>query len=458
MDMGIFKAYDIRGIYPKELDEEAIYKIGKAIQKKYELESVVVTQDCRLSSPSLFNALKDAFVEEGVKVFSIGMTPTPQMYFSTKILNVDFGIAISASHNPKEYNGLKLYYRGENLSSDEIKEIGRVANSLDIEYRKGDGEKGYELISTDENYIDYVLSHLNVKDLRLRVVLDSGNGVGGPIARKILEIIKENNPGFEFDILFEGPDGEFPNHHPDPLKVENTEILRKRIKEGGYDLGVALDGDADRIVFIDENGNYVNGDITLGILALEFLDNEEYKNPRFVTEVKTSKALIDFINSKGGSIEIYKVGRTHIERKFKEIGAVLAGELSGHYFYKENGYDDALFAMIKMLNVLNLKGKSLSQLVDEFPKYYNTPELRIKVEEDRKFEIINEVVSYFKNEGYKVLDIDGARVEFDDGWGLIRASNTEPALTLRFEAKTKEGVERIKGLFGEVLKKYGVEI
>jgi len=448
INSSIFKAYDIRGIYPSELDEKTTYLIGKAISDIYKPKKVLITRDCRLSSPSLFESLKKSFLEEGINVISIGITPTPQMYFSHNLLDSDFSIAISASHNPKEYNGLKLYRGKRNLFPEEIKEIGRVTTRLNTEAIKKElknKDAKYEEINTDNEYINNNIKGIRIRK-RLKVIVDAGNGVGGILAEQIL-----NKLGIENKVIFRDPDGNFPNHHPDPLKQENTKILREKVLKEKADLGVALDGDADRVVFIDEKGNYVNGDVMLGILSTEFLKQKPY----IVTEVKASKSLIDFIEEKGGKPIIYKVGRTNIETKFKELNAPIAGELSGHYFYRENGYDDALYTMIRLIKILSDSTKKLSEMVEEFPKYLTTPEIRIKVEEKDKFRIVEELIEDFKKE-YEVLDVDGARVNFPYGWGLVRASNTEPALTLRFEADTKENLDNIKEIFKRKLKAKGV--
>jgi len=451
----IFKPYDIRGVYPSEIDENAMYWIGKAIVRRFKTKEVVVARDCRLSSPSLLDALKKALIEEGVNIAYIGERPTPMTYFASKLLNSDFALAVTASHNPKEYNGLKLYIRDRNLYPEEIKELGVLAKQLmKKEKIKSKDTKGtFKETNIDDKYVDRVIESIRLKK-PLKVMVDAGNGVGGIMAEKVLSKLK--HLGIEYDIIFKQPDGNFPNHHPDPLKVENTEFLRRKVRETEADLGVALDGDADRIVFIDENGNYVPGDITLGILALEFLESR--KDVIVVTEVKASKSLVDFVEGKGGKVVMGRVGRTYIERSLKESSGDIAGELSGHYFYKENGYDDAIFTMVKMIEMLSKNGKKLSEFVSSFPKYVNTPEIRLKVPEENKYELINELTKSFKEKGYDVLDIDGARVNFSFGWGLVRASNTEPAITLRFEADTEENLKKIKDLFSKELGKHGVEL
>ncbi len=444
----IFRMYDVRGIAGEDITTDLAYALGKAygtMLRNKGGDTITVGRDVRKTSKDLQDALIDGLRSVGVNVINIGVVPTPVMYFSLFKWPVHGGIQVTASHNPKEYNGFKINIGRDTVYGDGIQELRRMIESEEffnthergkVEERDIKGEYKEELVN-------------NVKiEREFKMALDTGNGTAGPILSDILS---------EFPVKLEGlylePDGDFPNHLPDPTVEKYMQDLIKKVREGKFDLGIGIDGDGDRIGAVDENGVLLFGDKLLGIFARQVL--EAHPGAPIIFDVKCSQGLVEYIKSLGGKPIMWKTGHSLLKAKLKEVGGPLAGEMSGHIFFKDRyyGYDDALYGTLRLLEIMSQTGKKLSELAAEIPFYYSTPEIRVGCPDDRKFEVIKELVEYFKSR-YEVIDIDGARIQFEDGFGLVRASNTQPVLVLRFEAKTKERLEEIKKIIIDKLREY----
>ncbi len=446
----IFRQYDIRGTYPDELNESTVKVLGKAIGTYYRKKGakrIALGRDCRLSSPDLSKWLQEGLLSTGIDVIRLGVVPTPVVYFSTYRMDIDGAIQITGSHNPPEFNGFKICLGKETIYGDEIQEIRRICEKEEF----FEGEGSVEEREIIQEYIDYVVKNIKVGPYKKRVVVDGGNGTACEPASEIYRRL-----GFDVIPIYCEPDGRFPNHHPDPTIPEYLKDLIKKVKEEGADLGIAFDGDGDRIGVVDHEGNIIWGDQLLILFSRELL--KEHKGGKIIGEVKCSQLLYDEIEKLGGVPIMWKTGHSLIKSKLKEEGALLAGEMSGHLFFAERyfGYDDAIYAGARLLEILSHKKESIKELLSDLPKMLNTPEIRIDCPDERKFKIVSEISEEFKKEGMKVIDVDGARVIFDDGWGLLRASNTQPVLVLRFEAKTEEALEKIRKIFKEKLEKRGI--
>lgn len=442
----IFREYDIRGIAESDLIDENVYLCGQGFGSFYKSlgeNKVVIGRDVRLSSPRISSTLIKGLKDTGCDVIDIGEVPTPLLYFSLFHYNIGNGIMITASHNPKEFNGFKVCADKSSIYGEEIQKLKRIITERNFTSGKGGAEKK-DVVA---DYISYVTSQVNIKK-GLKVVVDTGNGTCGPIIEKTFKKI-----GADYEILYKEPDGSFPNHLPDPTVVKYIQKLIKTVKSGNFICGIGLDGDGDRIGVIDENGEVIWGDVLLSIFAEDIL--KRMPKAKIIFEVKCSKGLIDRIEELGGIPLMFKTGHSLIKAKMKQEDAPLAGEMSGHIFFRDRyfGYDDAIYATLRLFEILN-KGEKLSELAAKVPHYFSTPEIRIETNDDKKFAIVNELKTFFKK-SYKIIDIDGVRVDFGDGWGLVRASNTQPVLVLRFEAKTEKRLEKIKKLFFEKLKQYG---
>jgi len=447
----IFKAYDIRGIYGKDLTLEIAEKIGKAFGTYIgEKKKVVVGYDCRLSSHALREVIINGLTSLGHDVIDIGMVPTPVFYFSIYYYKRDAGVMITGSHNPKEYNGFKLCKGKHTLYGPEIQEIKKIIDQERFSNVNKTGKVSKQEVI--EEYINFIVKRVKVKK-GIKVVIDAGNGTAGLISKNLFRKL-----GCKVVELNCEPDGNFPSHFPDPTVDENLKELIIKVKEENADLGIAYDGDADRLGLVDDSGRIVRGDQALILFSKEIL--KKHKGAKIIFEVKCSQAVIEEIKRNGGIPIMYRTGHSFIKKKMKEENALLAGEMSGHFFFADNyfGYDDGIFASVRMVEILSKSEKKLSELVNDMPSYYSTPEIRVKCPEVEKFKIVENIKNKFKYEGYKVITVDGARIQFEDGWGLVRASNTEPALILRFEAKTKEKLREIENLIKKELRKYLPEI
>jgi phosphomannomutase/phosphoglucomutase len=397
----------------------------------------------RLSSQRIQDAFVRGLLGTGVDVVEIGVVPTPVLYFAVHARSLEGGVMVTGSHNPIEYNGLKLSEGTASLYGSELQEIRKLAESGDAP--RGEGTCTSESVLAE--YEEALVKRLGAAR-GLKVVVDSGNGTGGLAAPSIYRRL-----GHEVEELFCEPDGRFPNHMPDPTVAASLATLADRVTSSGADLGIAFDGDADRIGAVDEKGRVLYGDQLLALYSRDLLSR--HPGATILSEVKCSQALVEDISAHGGKPIMWKTGHSLIKKKMRETGALLAGEMSGHIFFAEGyyGYDDALFAGGRLLSLLAAQKEPLSALVDSLPRYVSTPELRVDCPDDRKFAIVEEVRRSFAGAG-RIIDVDGVRVDFGDGWGLLRASNTQPVLVLRFEARTPERLAEIRSLFAERLRRY----
>ena len=440
MNPHIFREYDIRGRVPDELNQETVHRLGLSFGTYYQshgASKITLGRDCRLSSPELRDALSRGLLEAGVDVVDVGMVPTPLLYFSLHYFDVDGGIQITGSHNPPEYNGFKISLGKATIYGEEIQEIRKIGKAGDFHNGKGRVESA-EILGP---YLDYLRDNLQPGHLSIKAVVDGGNGMGGLVAPDAFTAM-----GVEVVKLFCEPDGHFPNHHPDPTVPENLKAAILKVSETSADLAIAFDGDADRIGVVDREGNIIFGDQLMIIFSRDLL--ERHPGATIIGEVKCSQVLFDDIELHGGKPLMWKVGHSLIKNKLKEESALLAGEMSGHLFFAERyfGYDDAIYAGARLLEILTRKGKSIKELLAGVPPMVSTPEIRLDCPDDKKFQVVAEMAEEFKKD-HQVIDVDGARVLFDGGWGLVRASNTQPVLVFRFEAQDEERLEQIRKIF-----------
>ncbi|MCX7724023.1 MAG: phosphomannomutase/phosphoglucomutase [Thermodesulfovibrio sp.] len=449
MEERIFREYDIRGIYGEDLTEEVSYLIGKAFvslvfeELKRRPEKFSIGMDVRFSSEPLKKALIKGITECGVDVIDIGVCPTPLQYFSLFMLPVDAGVMITGSHNPPEFNGFKLSIGKETIYGEKIRKLKKIIEKKDfVSFNKTGKTEEYNI---KDDYINYMLSHFSSFE-GIKVVVDSGNGTAGLVAPVILKEL-----GAEVIELYSEPDGRFPNHHPDPVVVENIQDLIKTVISEKAHLGIGFDGDADRIGVVDEEGDIVWGDRLMIIFARDIL--KENKGAKIIGEVKCSKVMYEEIELAGGTPVMWKTGHSLIKKKMKEEGALLAGEMSGHIFFNDRyfGYDDAIYASLRLIEIVKKAGKpyGIKKLLQGVKTMQSTPEIRISCTDEKKFMVVEKIKEYFKKNECNF--IDGVRVDFKKGWALIRASNTQPALVLRFEAETEEDLEEIKSLIHQRL-------
>lgn len=449
VDESVFREYDIRGIFGQNLDEKFAACLGIAFAKhlktqlKKESLTVSIGYDARLSSRNLFNALCYGFNTQNIKVIDIGLVATPVAYFSLFNLDIDGGAMITASHNPPEYNGFKLSVGKTTIFGDEIQQIKEIMKSVELSTI---GTPEFKTYAIGNDYKNYMLNQFSkLKNInKPKIVIDAGNGTGGIFAYPILKEL-----GFEVEGLFIEPDGTFPNHHPDPTVEENLKVLKQTLKDKQYDLGIGYDGDADRIGVVLKNGETLYGDQLLLFFAQDIL--KDNKHAKIVGEVKCSKVLYDKISELGGDPIMWKAGHSLIKAKMKQIGALLGGEMSGHIFFADRyfGYDDAIYVSLRLLEILSTEKLDLIKWKEGLPKTFNTPEIRIDCPEDKKMNVSQNIKDYFeKNETHygitSIITIDGIRFNTKNGWGLVRPSNTQPALVLRFEADSQEELEKLK--------------
>jgi len=444
----IFREYDIRGVVDKDLTDEAVTLLGKAFGTymiRHDAKSLSVGGDVRLSTERFRKALINGLKSTGVYITNIGPVPTPVQYFSMFTLPVQAGIMITGSHNPPDYNGFKLTLNKAPVFGDEIQNLRKIIESGDFESGSGIIEE----VSMDEKYIDHIVENIHIEK-PMKVVIDSGNGAGALIAHRLYKKL-----GVETIDLFDTPDGNFPNHHPDPTVVDNIQELIKTVKSTGADLGIGYDGDADRIGVVDEKGDIIWGDRLMIIFSKDVIKNQP--GSKIIFEVKCSQALPEMIEKFGGEPIMWKTGHSLLKKKMKETGAPLAGEMSGHLFFADRyfGFDDAIYASTRLVELLSQTDKKLSELLSDVPRYFSTPEIRAETSDDtEKFRIAEKAREFFST-NYDVIDIDGVRILFGDGWGLVRASNTQPVLVLRFEARSQKRLEEIQSLVINKLKEFG---
>ncbi|MBT3222506.1 MAG: phosphomannomutase/phosphoglucomutase [Proteobacteria bacterium] len=436
----IFRANDIRGLVGEDLTDETVEVLGQAWGtwlRRNGQDRCTLGRDCRASSPGFAAALSRGMTSCGVHVVDIGIVPTPLLYFSMFHLDIDAGVMITGSHNPKDFNGFKVCSGKSALFGADIVEIGRIARSH--EFAEGRGDVSCQDVLPA--YLDRVVSDQRLGPRELKVVVDAGNGTGGVVAIPLFQRL-----GIETIPLYCEMDGDFPHHHPDPTVADNLEDLRHKVLETEADVGIGFDGDADRIGVVTETGEVLYGDMLLLILALALL--RENPGAEIVSEVKCSQVLFDEIERAGGRAVMWKVGHSFIKAKMAENGALLGGEMSGHIFFRHRwyGFDDAIYSSLRLLEVLSRTDRPISRLLDDISMKKSTPEIRIECPDEIKFRVVEAMTQLFQSKNDDVLevcDIDGVRVRFPHGWGLVRSSNTQPVLVFRFEADSEEALQSI---------------
>jgi len=445
IDASIFKAYDIRGIVDKTLTQEAVVLIGRAIgsEAKVRGESkIYIGRDGRISGPSLIQCLTKGLLSTGCDVVDVGMVPTPLLYYSAYELGTGSGIMLTGSHNPPNYNGLKMVLGGTTLSGDDIQALrSRIINN---DLVAGSGQ--YQTLDVVDDYIKRVTDDVKLAK-PMKIVIDCGNGVAGDAAPRLLKTL-----GCEITELFCDIDGNFPNHHPDPSQPENLEDLIRTVLEQKADIGLAFDGDGDRLGVITPDGAVIWADRQMMLYAKDILS----RNPgaEIIFDIKCTTHLAHEIERAGGKPTMWKTGHSFIKAKLKETGALLAGEMSGHIFFKERwyGFDDALYTAARLLEILSNDKRNATEIFAALPDSVNTPELKLETDEGENFKLIEKLVSNAKFEDAKITTIDGVRADFSDGFGLVRASNTTPCLVFRFEADNETALKRIQDQFRKLVK------
>ncbi|MEJ2107374.1 MAG: phosphomannomutase/phosphoglucomutase [Acidiferrobacteraceae bacterium] len=446
----IFKAYDIRGIVGKTLTTGTAEQIGLAIGSEAAARkqtSVAISRDGRLSGPELVAALGRGIAAAGIDVIDIGMVPTPVLYYATNELGTASGVAVTGSHNPPDYNGFKIVLGGETLSGDEIQALRQRIVDGDLTHGNG----SIRHADVRDAYIERIVS--DVKLARpMKVALDCGNGVAGELGPRLLRAL-----GCELTELFCEIDGHFPNHHPDPSQPKNLQDLMAELAKGGYDVGLAFDGDGDRLGVVTPDGQIIWPDRQLILFARAVLAS----NPgaEVIYDVKCTRTLPKEIEAAGGKALMWKTGHSFIKKKLKETGALLAGEMSGHIFFKDRwyGFDDGLYAAARLLELLSADPRSPEEVFSSLPNTINTPELQMKFAEGEHFQVVEKLVQAADFPGAKITTIDGLRADFDDGFGLVRASNTTPVLVLRFEGDDEAALKRIQQAFADLIRKVAPE-
>lgn len=445
----IFRGYDIRGVYPTDINEEVASLIGKSygsyiqdLNKKV----CVVGHDNRLSSPALRKALIDGILTTGVDVVDLGLVTTPMYYYSWLKLGIPSGVMITASHNPKEENGFKFSFdeRG-NAKGEMIQEFYRY--TVKGAFKEGKGTlKTYDI---QEDYFALMKKSLSFGPKKVKVVIDCGNGTTATIAKELYETFP-----IDLHVLYGESDGSFPNHHPDPCVEENLTVLKEKVKELHADVGIGFDGDGDRLGIIDEKGNYLPTDQFMILIVRDIID--KVTNKTFLYDVKCSKALEDEIIKLGGTPYCYRTGNSYTKAKVLEENMPFGGELSGHVYFNDRfpGFDSGLYAGLRLIELLSKTDQPLSTLLEGIPVYYATSELKFTSSDDKKHQVVAKIQEECEKQGWKLLTIDGIKVLFEDGWALIRVSNTGPNITARFEAKTKERLQAIKEQFLSFIEQY----
>ena len=434
----IFREYDIRGVVNKDLTPDIVRTLGQGFgthMAQSGRRDLVVGRDGRLSSKAFAEALIEGLLSTGCNVVNIGLCPTPVYYFSVFHLDKGGGMVVTGSHNPPEFNGFKVSVGKSTIFGKEIQNLRRLIEKG--EFVKGKGNLSEEEII--QPYQEYIKKNIRVKK-KMKVVIDAGNGTGGVVAGPLLRDL-----GCELEELYCEVDGRFPNHFPDPTIPENLKVLRDRVKKTRADVGIGYDGAADRIGVVDDQGNIIWGDQLMILFSREILKDK--KGTAFVAEVKCSQNLFDDIEKHGGKAMMWKTGHSLIKEKMREEKAVLGGEMSGHIFFADRyfGYDDAIYASCRLIELLSKTDQKLSQLLSDVPRTFITPEIRVDCPDEIKFKVVETVKEALRKD-HPIIDVDGVRVKYEDGWGLVRASNTQPVLVLRFEALTQDRLNAIKNL------------
>jgi phosphomannomutase / phosphoglucomutase len=446
MNAAIFREYDIRGLAERDFDAEFALLLGKVHGTTIAENGggrAAVGRDSRLTSDVYAEAVIEGLLAAGIEVYDIGLCPSPLLYFSLFHLDLDGGIQVTASHNPSEYNGFKICLGKDSLYGEQIQQLRQKMEARRFREKSGGRRVPYEIIAP---YHECLATDVPQIARPLKVVIDAGSGPSGPVAPALFRRL-----GCSVWEIACVPDGRFPLHHPDPTLPENLTLLIEKVLQEKADLGIGYDGDGDRIGVVDERGAIVWGDELLALFARDVLQRNP--NAVVISDVKCSQRLYDDIAKHGGTAVMWKAGHSLVKAKMKEMQALLAGEMSGHIFFKERyfGYDDAIYASLRLIEILARSNRPLSALIDDLPKCFSTPELRIECPEHQKFAIAARATEYFRRH-YEVVDVDGVRVKFADGWALIRASNTQPALVLRFEASSAEKLDEYRSLVENKLK------
>ena len=448
----IFREYDIRGITDNQLTPEVARVVGRAfavfLAERGVKGTVALGRDNRPSGDGLHRELVAGLLESGIDIVDIGIVPTPLAYWAQHNLDVVAGIQITGSHNPPEYNGFKLGVRKASIYGDDIQRVYQIA--VAGQFVTGRGSLREEPVI--DRYIDDVVGRIGKISRPIRIAADAGNGAGALVAPRLFEKL-----GVDVTCMFCDSDGTFPNHHADPTVPENLEDLVAELHKGDYDFGVAFDGDADRIGVVEHTGDIIWGDYLLLLYARDVLTR--VPGAPIIFDIKCSQALPEAIEKAGGVPVMWKTGHSLIEEKMHEMHAPLAGEMSGHMYFDEGwyGFDDALYGAARLLKIVADSGRSVHELLADVPRFVSTPEIRVACPDDKKFGIVSEAVKYF-GARYKTIDVDGVRVQYPDGWGLIRASNTQPVIVLRFEARTQQQLDAIRAEIEGWLTQHGVQI
>ncbi len=442
----IFREYDIRGKVDEDFPEHVVIKLGKAFGtfvKRAGGREIAISGDIRLTTPDLINYFKKGVLSTGIDIINLGILPTPVNYFSMFHLDVSAAVQITGSHNPPEFNGFKLSFKKQPVFGDDIKLLYEFIEKMDFE--KGEGtEAKFKILDT---YNNMIIDKISIKR-PMKVVMDCGNAAAAINAPGIFKSL-----GIQVKELYCNPDGSFPNHHPDPTVEKNLEDLIKEIKTNSYDVGLAFDGDADRVGVIDEKGEILWADQLMALFLPEIISDGE----DILFDVKCSQALEDMIIHYGGNPIMWKTGHLLIKQKMREIGCKFGGEMSGHIFFADDyfGYDDAIYVAARLVQLLSISNKSLSELKSEIPAYFSTPEIRMEAKNDEeKFKIASKAIEYFTSH-YQCITVDGVRIKFSDGWGLVRASNTQPVIVCRFEANSIDKKNEIKDIVITKLNEFG---
>lgn len=447
----IFRGYDIRGIYGTELDEDTLYTIGLGFGSyisELGKTKCVVGHDNRLSSPSLYNALLQGILETGINVITLGLCTTPMYYYACIKLGVYSGLMVTASHNPKDDNGIKFAFdeRG-NCKGQEIQDF--------LTYiKKGEFKRGWgvvEAVDIRPSYLELFKNNFSFGNRRIKVILDPGNGTTSIIAKELYEMFP-----IDIEIINGESDGNFPNHHPDPCVEENLTSLKEYVLKHNADVGLAYDGDGDRLGVISNTGKFIATDKYMIIIIRDIINKVSKKE--FLYDVKCSKSLSDEIESLGGKGICYRTGNSYTKAAVRDNDLPFGGELSGHVYFRDRwpGFDSGLYAGLRLLEILSNTSKNVDELLEGINNYYSTDEIKFASPDDKKFQVISKVAEYASSRGYNFLTIDGVKVLFDDGWALVRASNTGPNITVRFEARTKERLEEIQEEFTSIVNKYNI--
>ena len=442
----IFRAYDIRGIVDKDLTEEITYFLGKAIGTFIQLQgrdSVVTARDGRISGDRLQHKFHEGVLSSGCNVLDIGKVPTPLLYFATFENGISDGVMLTGSHNPKNYNGFKIVLDKKSTTSEKIDEI----KSIIFEERFWDGNGKLSFLNIKEQYLAKIKEKIKIKK-PLKICLDCGNGIGGVIAPEAFKL-----SGIELIELFTEVDGNFPNHHPDPSNPKNLVDLQNKVKETKSDLGIALDGDGDRVGLIDSDGEVIYPDKYMMLLVEDILS--KHKKGSIVYDVKCSTNLEKIISDLNGTPVMSRTGHSYIKSKIIETDALLGGEMSGHIFFNDDwyGFDDAIYSALRIIEVISKKNISSNKIFKKYPSFFSTPEINISIPDQIKFKLIDEIKLHIKSSRFKYIDIDGVRLESETAWGLVRASNTSPNIVLRFEGQTEKDLLEIKNYFKTILSK-----